>query len=83
MGRMSEFSAYQLHEKAVRETQRVFDVLQAKARQVPLRPTQSRTDQVAHANYLQRSFGTKFAAKFLRSRGWSFENAMSVLSIKG
>lgn len=79
MGRQSEYDANEMWAKAATEAQRVFDVLQARARQVPDRPTRTKAQQAEHACYLQKSFGTKFAAKFLRNRGWSFEDAMKVL----
>ena len=79
MGRQSDYDANEMWARAASEAQRVFDVLQARARQVPDRPTRTKHQQADHAFYLQRCFGTKFAAKFLRSRGWSFEDAMKVL----
>lgn len=79
MGRLREYDANELWAKAAAEAQRVFDVLQARARQMPERPTRTKAEQAEHALYLQRSFGTKFAARFLRTRGWSFEDAMHVL----
>jgi hypothetical protein len=82
MAKSTEHDAHMMAIRAADECHRLFDVLQARARQAPPLKTGTKIQQAEAAAYYQRSFGTKFAARFLRSRGWSFEQAMGVLSIR-
>lgn len=77
----SEFDAHLIAIRAADETHKLFDTLRRRVRLDPVMPIGTKVQQVEAAIYYQKHFGTKYAAKFLRSRGWSFEDAMNVLQL--
>jgi len=79
MARMTDHDYHIAAIKAADEAHRLFDVLQARARMTPKSPEQTKQQQADAAIHMQKTYGTKYAATFLRSRGWSFESAMNVL----